>query len=285
MKTKPTSKLAFGIVAMMGFALMAQITPVTFAQSESITGDASLPAITIPGFPMGEEAPAAVNNQTKLGKLVDQGAKEISKRIESLNQTKASIQAYKLTDAQKSVLTPLIDTDVSGLNSLGDQIKAGTDVAAVKGLVQRIYSDFRIYAVFLPQINEARTLYVERNNADNLLNVALPKLQARLDALKSKGKDVSGRQAAVDNAKSTLPTIESAIDTQVAAALGLKPSDYPDTSKTAIKAIRNEIRSIRDQLKADWSSLKDNAQPVAPATPASAANSSESAQGSSASGK
>jgi hypothetical protein len=285
MKIISTPKLAWGALATLGLVFTTLLAPATFAQADPTASDASLPTVSVPAIPMGEAAPATVTNETKLSKLVARGTKEISKRVESLNQTKASIQAYKLTDAQKSLLTPLIDTNLTGLSALGDQIKAGTDVTAVKALVQQIYTNFRIYAVFLPQINEARTLYVERNTADNLLNVTLPKIQAKLDALKAKGKDVSARQTAVDNAKSTLPTIENDADTQVTAALGLKPSDYPDTSKTALKAVRSEIRNIRDQLKGVWNSLKANAQPVAPAnSPASGANPSESTQNSSASG-
>jgi hypothetical protein len=250
------SKVAWGAASSLALAFSLMTLPTTSADTLPATDNPVPATVALPATPTAEEAPAAIAQGTRLNNLVARGQQEISKRVQSLGSLESKIQSSKLSDTQKSTLTPLIDTNVAGLKTLSDQIGAGTDVTAVKALDQKVYTDFRIYAVVIPQINEARSLYGERNSADSFITVTLPKIQAKLDAAKAKGKDVSARQTAVDNAKTTLASIQADIDGQVTKALGVKPSDYPATSKTDLGAVRSEIKSIHDQMKGVWNSLK-----------------------------
>lgn len=247
--------MAFGVISLaVAFSTIA--IPFSFAADSTSTDNPVATITNVPPAPSQEGASASITQTNKLNKLITAGEKEIDKRVLSLNNLKSAIQASKLSSDQQSALTSLIDTNVSGLSSLEGQIKAGTDAAAVKILDQQIFSNFRIYAVFIPQINEVRSLDTERNSADHFLNVTLPKIQTSIDAAKSKGQDVTARQSALDNAKAQIPIIESNIDAQVTTVLSFKPADYPATSKTELSAARDQIRSIRNQLRTLWNSVK-----------------------------
>ena len=212
------------------------------------------------------EAPEKVINTTKrLSYLIARGQNLINTRLNSLNSLKAKIVASKLTAEQKESLNAKIDDRIAKLTDLAAQIKVGTDIEAVRAQVKSIFTDYRIYAVFLPQISSDRNLYTLINYADKLLTDTVVKIQARIDAAKAKGKDVAAKQAALDNAKTKLPELKIKAQELIAKADALTPVDYPTNSKTVLAAVRTGIKEIRVQLNALNSTIR-NARITVPKT-------------------
>jgi hypothetical protein len=81
-------------------------------------------------------------------------------------------------------------------------------------------------------------------------------VQARIDAAKAKGKDVTARQSALDTAKATLEQIKTKLAVLMPKAQGLKPADYPTTSKTTLAELRTGIKDIQKLFHSINASLK-----------------------------
>jgi hypothetical protein len=220
-----------------------------YAVSAKAADDAVIaPPVVVSPSVVAENIPSDLKVEKRLDKIKTRGAKLVADRVASLNKLKSKIASSKLTDTQKNDLTTIIDTNISGLNSLADQIKAGTDASSTRALVQKIFTDFRIYAVVVPKIHALIALDRETNHVANV-NERFARVQARIDAAKAKGKDVSARQTALDAAKTKLAEAENQINALIAKANSLKPADYPSISKTVINDIRAGIKAVNTIFK------------------------------------
>lgn len=248
---KTNSSLSIAILALsLFFATSVQAADDNVGNSVIAPPVVNLPATT------AENAPASLNKENRLSKLISVGTMRINERLASLNKIKAKIQANKvLTADQKSSLVVLIDQNISGLNNLLVKIKADTDTKVAKADVQSIYTGFRIYAVFIPQINTLIALDSQTNHVDKLA-ARFIKVQARIDAAKAKGKDIVARQTALDAAKATLEQIKTKLAVLMPKAQGLKPADYPTASKTTLAELRVGIKGVQNLFHSINANLK-----------------------------
>jgi len=203
-----------------------------------------------------ENIPAIIDQTTKVSYLITRGQNLITARVNYLNALKKQISASKLTDNQKSELTPLIDEQITKLTALKEQIKAGTDLTTLKTQVKSIYTDFRIYSVFAPKIRLMKSIDLQINHLTKNSDEVLAKIQARIDTAKAKGKDVTARQTALDAAKTQIPALQTKLSDLYNKAMALKPADYPDTYKTIITEIRAGIKSVATEFRTLYNGLK-----------------------------
>jgi hypothetical protein len=87
--------------------------------------------------------------------VIQFGDQQIANRITALNKLSGRITDHhdkqRISDADADALQADVKTNIDGLNALKTALDAETDVKAARQDVQKIYTQFRIYAVVLPR--------------------------------------------------------------------------------------------------------------------------------------
>ncbi len=182
----------------------------------------------------------------RMQKMVDADARLINARLASLASLRASVDTNtSLTDSQKVSLKAMVDSNVSGLNALMAKINADTDEATLKADSLKIYSDFRIYAVFIPKIKALIVLDTQSNHAAKV-NDAVISVQAKIDTFVNAGVDMSKNQAALNDAKNLLSQINNKLAALTDKAESLSASDYPTVSAKAFADLKAGVKDVRN---------------------------------------
>ena len=149
-----------------------------------------------------------------------------------------------LTDGHRATIVATLEADQAALEALQNEIAADTEAAEALADYQRIFTDYRVYAVALPQ-----ALYAA--GADRLTETALPRLEEAYAALAERAE---GEPEAADELADMREAIDAA--TQAAngladAALAVTPANYNEDA-TALAELRLDLRqataSARDAL-------------------------------------
>ncbi len=214
------------------------------AESETAPVNAPVPALVSAPAAPSENPPASLNRINKLSVLIDKGIALISVRLKSLVTLRKKVMSSKLTEEQKTGLLGMIDESAASLTALVGQIKVGTDIKVVREQVQSIFSHYHVYAVVIPQINTLLGLYSLQNQLDNFNSHIFTKVQERLTLAQTKGKNVTARQAALDNAKAMAGDIQTNITYTLKEITALKPADYPKTSSAVLRGGRSAFKDI-----------------------------------------
>lgn len=224
----------------IGFALMGS------------TALAETSDVLVPTPPTATSVVASSENGDKvttnnLAKIQALGAKRIAERVTALSKLKASISSSKLTDTEKTAINAEVDAQIGALTNLGTQISGSTDVNAAKALVNSIFSDYRVIAVFMPKIQLEKRVD-EMQNHVAVLNDTFTKVQAKIDAAKTKGTNVILWQTNLDSAKTLLTADVSKLSDLSTQVSNMKPADYPAVSKASVKAINAGIKAVYDDF-------------------------------------
>lgn len=231
--------VTLAVAAAMSFPALA------FAAESASSPAPTLLSVPTPVAESGETAIKVDPSERGIKRLKAQAARLIRDRVVALTRHKARIMAYRvLNDEQKNDLIAQVEENITKLTELGEEIKifSGT-VEELKEKVQSIYTDYRIYAVFIPKMQLSASLYVQSNHAANL-DVFFTKAQQVLDVLKERGKDITELQSRLDDAKAQREQIAQKITDTQSVVNGMQPSDYPDTSNSEIKSSRSAIVAI-----------------------------------------
>ncbi len=216
------------------------------------------PALALAQTATPEATSSGANTTERMATLKTKADALITDRVTHLNALLVRINAMaKLSATDKTTFTTEINTDVSGLNTLKTKIDADTDLVTLRADVKSIFTTYRIYGIFMPQIGLLAAADRMSVTADTL-SVLATKLQTRVQAAGSPA-DLTAiwtdMQAKITDAK----TQYSNVETQVAA---LTPASYPATNvlqnaRTEIKAGATDLRAalqdaklIREGLKA-----------------------------------
>ncbi len=181
------------------------------------------------------------------------GDSEITKRIDSLNNLIAKIQAMKnLSDTNKSSLSSTIQMALTNLGSLKARIDSDTATTTLKEDLKSVTADFRVYALVMPQIS----LLAATDRVDVIasqMQTLSSKLHTRISSAQGAGVDVTAANNSLAdlNAKISDATIQAnAINQEV---LTLAP-DQGDKAKlaantAAIKDARSKLKIANQDLK------------------------------------
>jgi hypothetical protein len=185
-----------------------------------------------------------------LEKTKARGAALVKERVYALEENaKAVAKSNGLTAEQKTAFAAYFTQKQGEMTSLGAKIAQGTDASSTKSLVVSIMTDYRIFAIVLPQVRLEKRIYEVHNHAIKL-NETFAKVQLVIDSQKGKGKDVTSWQKNLDEAKLTV-----ASDTEKLAVLftkidALKPLDYGTTSQAVILDVNSGIKNIAKDFQA-----------------------------------
>jgi hypothetical protein len=146
----------------------------------------------------------------------------ITKRIAALDKASAKIAARgHLTDAHSATITATFDADTAALTALNATIQADTDRAVAAEHFGQIFTDYRIFAVVIPQAHFAAA-------ADGIGGTAVPKLQSVHDklaaALAEKPDDAT--QAILDDMQKQIDSASTAVTGVADSALAVSPADW-----------------------------------------------------------
>ena len=183
-----------------------------------------------------------------INRLKTRADAEITRRVTALNLLATKIGAMKrLTSAQQSTFATGIQVQISSLNDLKTKIDADTDLATLRTDVQSIVKSYRIFALYLPQVNIM-------SNADRVLaiidemNAISTKLQARIDIVKTAGKDTAQMQSLMTDRAAKLTDASTQATNAINTVLPLTPDGYP-ANKTTLQSARTMLQTARTDLR------------------------------------
>ena len=194
-------------------------------------------------------AQSALRSQAVINRLKGRADAEITRRVTALNRILDKINAMKrLTADQKTTFTNGIQGQISSLTNLKTKIDADTDLSTLRTDVQSIVKSYRIFALYLPQVNIM-------SNADRALAIIAEmstistKLQTRIDAAKSAGNDTTAMQSLMTDRASKLADATTQAQNALNTVVPLTPDGYPG-NKTTLLSARTMLQTVRSDLKA-----------------------------------
>ncbi len=256
MKKRFISTIAIGI-ALSGISAFAEegtavavptlyVMPVTTSSSD--TKDVVVPSIEVPSSVSPVTERAEVIGAKSNTRIQARGAQLIKERVKSLNQNAEAVAKAKgLTADQKTAFSMFFSGKVVELNALGVKIASSTEASSTKALVSSIFTDFRVYAIVLPQVRLQKRIYEVQNHIAKLSETFV-KVQTKIDEAKANGKDVTVWQKNLDDAKTLVTTDTTKLTALMTQINALKPSDYGTTSKSTIETVNSGVKSVAKDL-------------------------------------
>jgi hypothetical protein len=204
------------------------------ATTPAATGRPGAAAATLPGVKARAAAAIAVRQ------------KDLSARLTMINSSP------QLTAGDRQALGSLVTTDQSGLTALGAKIAADTDLATAQADYHRIFTDYRVFALAMPQVRLVRA-------SDTVQTVVLPKLaDARTtlqQALASHGK-TDQAAALMADLSAQIAALQASTDGLSAKILALTPAGFNadhavlQSPRQALVSARQDVRKARADIVA-----------------------------------
>ena len=251
---KLSLSVALSTLSLLSLAVFPALADENNSSSASTASTTTIPLVVVPldinnNAPINPSSEGSTNDLdrvTNLDTLKKKGATQIKIRLEALSKLSRRAAASKLTDAQKTQLQAEITTNVNGLTELGVKISAGSDIVAVRALVKSIYTDFRIFAVFIPRINGLMHVWLSLANIERV-TLSLAETQTKIDALKDEGVDTSKMEKVMAEVKTSLGTAKTKLEAAAVTLSNIKPADYPGSNET-FRRVRTIIREAQKQI-------------------------------------
>ena len=183
------------------------------------------------------------------GNLQERAAKEISRRISSLQEKLTKIDGMeKLTADQKTALKTQVQSEITTLEALLEKIKSSADISTLRTDVQSIIKEHRVYSMFMPKLTLLAAANRLNNTADQLGSLSA-KLQMRIDEAKTAGTDVSEAQTALTDMQEKIADAKKQAAAAIAAVTPLTAEGYPE-NKTILMNAREMIQAGQQDLVA-----------------------------------
>ncbi len=195
------------------------------------------------------------NQAARLANLHTVADTAIANRLTSLGNALTRMNGLvKLSSTQKAQYSGEINADISGLNTLKAKCDADTDLATLRTDYRSIFTAYRIYVEFLPQVHLLIASDTMGVTADKLSDFAV-KLQARIQTAGNPANLtglLTDMQAKIADARTQYANVQSQITS-------LTPQSYdtnPTGTTATLKNARSEIRTGAADLQSAWSDAK-----------------------------
>ena len=189
-----------------------------------------------------------IDGHSTLAQIQAAGAAQTAKRITSLNAGVSKVNGNKtLTDGDRSTVLGRLNTDLTAMSTVEAKIAADTTVKSALSDYRSIFTDYRVYAVVLPQSYEAAA-------GDGLTDTAIPKLQSAHDKLAANlaanpSKWTDAMKAQLTDMQAKLSDAGTRANGLAARALAVTPAAY-NADKTLIANIRTDLKAALADTKA-----------------------------------
>jgi hypothetical protein len=205
----------------------------------------------ITGLTLTATSAGAVDSTTGLQAIKDAAHTAITNRITDLNKAITSVNGTTFLATDKTALVTGMKNDITGLKALDTTIQADTTTTAAKTDAQKIFTDFRIYALVLPVTH----LVVA---TDAITNVVMPKMTTVADALQLiiTKTNATAEQPKLDDMKAQIAAAQTATNGVSADLQSFTPTQWnanhdlltPDRAK--LQTARMDLGKARSDAAA-----------------------------------
>lgn len=241
------NKISPKVVLIAGLILSASVALPAFAEtSGAVTGSTS------PRAQLRINAKADAQ-ATLITRIKARAGEEITRRITALNELNTKVGAMKkVSDADKATLAGQIQTQVVTLTTLKTKIDADTDIAVLRTDVKSITASYRIFMLIIPRGHIIAAADRMSTIADEMTALGA-KIQARITAAQTAGKDVTALNALLADFTAKLADAKTQSQAAIAKVVPLNP-DNGDTAvmqanNAALKAARADIKAGTQDFK------------------------------------
>ena len=232
--------------------VLGTITPLillnsaTFAAAKPLSSAANNPAA---------QTLTAVQQQD-LATLKSKGTEEINRRITSLKEAIAKVNASsKLSSSDKTYLLSEDNTELTGLTTLETTLNSETQLSAARTDVQSIFSDYRVYALVLPKTWLVTVSDGEVNVAAQLTALST-KIQTKITTDKNAGKNVDALQTQLNSMIATVNSAQTTAAAVQAKVLNLQPSDY-NSDHTILSGYKAQLQTVHTDNQTAYNDAKN----------------------------
>lgn len=209
-----------------------------------VTSAALVAATAAPALAATVDDDPTTGPNTTLAGIQAAGAAATDRRIDSLTVAIARVEGNDhLTDTDRGTILATLNGDVDAMHRLAEEIAGDTNKADAATDYHSIFTDYRVYAVALPQ-----ALYAA--DADALTGSAIPRLQSAYDKLSARLGDDAGdeQQQLLDDMAEKIESAETASDGLAAAALAVTPADW-NQDHSVLDDIRRQLRDAAQDAR------------------------------------
>src|SRR5216110_1843531 len=183
---------------------------------------------------------------TDLKCVIQFGDQQIASRITALNKLSATItddlNKKPIDDDHANALQADVKTNIDGLNALKATLDADTDGRTARQDVEKIYTQFRIYAVVLPRDYKRLHLAIEIT-VDNKLSAMKASTEKAIDNAPADKKDELNQL--FTDYKNQLADAESNIDLAQKTWPLLTPASYNTDRPTYTTNLKNLTKYVQ----------------------------------------
>ena len=242
-------------------------SPAAFADSTTTTSTQS-GTVSTTGNGSGTFAVAQAVLESQLGD-----------RIHLLGQLSSEIENHpSLSPQDRSTLLSTVQSDTTAIQGLQRTVQGDTTGSQLSSARQAMYQDYRIYAVFSPQVH--LTIACDRVSSTTAGLAGFGQtLAATLTSLGNQGVNVNQAESYLSQFQTSVAASSAATAGLSSNLLSITPIDYP-SSTTTFKAALNFIRSAESDLtsaRQDLVAIVKSLNSTTPTVPGSTSNSGVSA--------
>ncbi len=159
----------------------------------------------------------------------------------------------QVTDSEKTTISASIQAQITALTSLKAKIDADTDITALRADVKSVVASYRIFFLVIPQGRIIAAGDRALTISDDMITIGV-KLQARISAAQTAGKDVTALNTALVDFNAKVADAKTQIAAATAKVVNLVPDQGDKTvaasNKAALMAARADIKAATTDLQA-----------------------------------
>ena len=192
--------------------------------------------------------------------IVNRTTAEIKKRVGDLTELSTRIKGMKhVSDETKAALSASIDGNITNLGAVQTKIEGDTTSSEMSADAKTITEHYRVYALVVPQ-GKILAAADRAGTVSDMVTAVGVKIQARIDAAKAAGKDVSAIVTLQADMTAQLADAKVQALAATAAVSGLTPDNGDatilKTNNSALKSARTALVAAEKDLKAAAADMK-----------------------------
>jgi hypothetical protein len=192
-------------------------------------------------------APTSANStqsQARVLLVIVKGNTEIARRLSVLTTLSTKItSSTKLSASDQQILSSEVSNEITGLTSLKTKLDSDTTVTTVVPDAESIFTNYRVFALVVPQVNIVKTADQQQQTETKLTALAT-KIQADINSDQAASHEITNLQtelSAMSVKVAAAQTISSGIETGV---ISLLPSDY-NTNHAVLSGDRDQLKTAQ----------------------------------------
>lgn len=190
----------------------------------------------------GSPLPADLDPGAGLNEIQRAADRATDNRIRALEEALEEVaDSEHLSDGHRSTITATLQSDLDAMHDLQDEIAAEDSAADALTAYRSIFTDYRVYAVAIPQ-----SLYAAA--ADGLTDSALPLLQQVHDDLAAVADGDAEVESALDEMQASIDEATELLDGLADAMLAVSPADF-NADPEVLADLRDSLREATDATR------------------------------------